>query len=69
MFDLSSEFPQLKNQLYFDHSGATIPSKSLLDNWNKEVTESLYGNPHSANSPASAAATVRINEIRSRIKR
>ncbi len=69
MFDLSSEFPQLKDQLYFDHSGATIPSKFLLDNWRREVTENVYGNPHSASSPASAAATGRINDIRTRIKR
>lgn len=69
MLDLSSEFPQLKDQLYFDHSGATIPSKYLLDNWKREVAENVYGNPHSANSPASSAATSRINQIRLRIKR
>jgi selenocysteine lyase/cysteine desulfurase len=69
MLNLSSEFPQLKDQLYLDHSGATLPSKYLLDNWKTEVSENVYGNPHSANSPASAAATHRINEIRSRIKR
>lgn len=69
MLDLSLEYPQLKDQVYLDHAGAAIPSKSLLDNWRMEMLNSLYGNPHSVMSPASAAATNRINTIRSRIKR
>lgn len=69
MLDLTFEFPQLNDQLYFDHAGAALPSKYLLDNWKMDISKNIYGNPHSANSPASAAATRRINEIRLRIKR
>lgn len=69
MFDLSLEFPQLKDQIYLDHAGATVPSKYMMDGWRTELSEILYGNPHSSTSPASAATTSRINAIRSRIKR
>jgi molybdenum cofactor sulfurtransferase len=67
MIDLSIEFPQLKDQLYLDHAGASLMPVSLLRNWNFEVLENLYGNPHSL-SPASEKSTARIERVRARIK-
>ena len=69
MLDLSVEFPQLKDEIYLDHSGSALPSKSMLDNWRLEISETVFGNPHSKNSPAALASTNRINHVRSRIKR
>ncbi|ODV85863.1 hypothetical protein CANARDRAFT_175628 [[Candida] arabinofermentans NRRL YB-2248] len=41
------EYPHLKDEVYLDHAGMTIYSKSLLENTNKVLLSSIYGNPHS----------------------
>ena len=51
---------------YLDHAGTTPYAKSLIEQFSKELSTNLFGNPHSA-SPSSSLATKRIQDTRSRI--
>ncbi|KAL1621972.1 hypothetical protein SLS56_008983 [Neofusicoccum ribis] len=48
---------------YLDHGGSTIPAKSLLDEVAADLSSNLYGNPHSACTPAELSGR-RVDEIR-----
>jgi molybdenum cofactor sulfurtransferase len=37
---------------YLDHGGTTIYAKSLIENFSASLISNLYGNPHSASTPA-----------------
>ncbi|KAJ3324349.1 hypothetical protein HDU76_013445 [Blyttiomyces sp. JEL0837] len=65
----TDEYPQLNSgSLYLDCAGAAIPPKAIIESYTKEITSTLYGNPHSGNhSPSSSITTDRINHIRARI--
>src|SRR3954464_337774 len=41
------EYPQLRNEIYLDHTGATTFAKSAVTNFNNDILSNLYGNPHS----------------------
>src|SRR6266542_4128202 len=60
------EYPQLKSCVYLDHTGSTTFAKSLVTNFVDDITNNLYGNPHS-DSPSSQASTKRIKQVRTRI--
>jgi selenocysteine lyase/cysteine desulfurase len=62
------EYPQLKNEVYLDHTGATTFAKSAVVNFTDEILSNLYGNPHSQ-SPSSMASSKRVEEVRNRILR
>ena len=51
---------------YLDHAGTTPPPKSLLEDFSKQMTSTLFGNPHSASS-SSQLSTRRIEDIRLRV--
>lgn len=51
---------------YLDHAGSTLCSKSLMDNFAKEMTSVLYGNPHSGAWP-SQLSTSRVDDTRLRL--
>lgn len=51
---------------YLDHAGTTPYAKSLIEQFARELSTNLFGNPHSA-SPSSSLATRRIQDTRSRI--
>ncbi|KAI1266828.1 MOSC N-terminal beta barrel domain-containing protein [Xylariaceae sp. FL1019] len=57
------EFPMLKDNIYLDHAGTTLYSKSLVDSFALEMTANLFGNPHSA-SACSQASMSRIEDAR-----
>ncbi|CAI2191488.1 13878_t:CDS:2 [Funneliformis geosporum] len=60
------EYPQLKSCAYLDHTGSTTFAKSSLTEFVNDITNNLYGNPHS-NSPSSQASTERIKKVRTKI--
>ena len=53
---------------YLDHAGTTLYAKSLIDSFSRDLTENLYGNPHSM-SASSQTSTRRIDDIRLRALR
>ncbi|CAK3851441.1 molybdenum cofactor sulfurase [Lecanosticta acicola] len=63
-----TEYPMLKDQLYLDHAGTTLYSKSLMDRFHADMLSSLYGNPHSASSPSQKSSqeieAVRMKALR-----
>ena len=66
MLRLQEEYPQLKNTIYLDHTGATTFAKSTITNFNDDISNNLYGNPQS-NSASSQATSIRIEAVRKRI--
>ncbi|KAL2271212.1 hypothetical protein VTJ83DRAFT_583 [Remersonia thermophila] len=62
------EYPMLHGSVYLDHAGTTLYAKSLVDQFAKELTSNLLGNPHSA-SAASQLSTSRIEDTRLRALR
>lgn len=51
--------------VYLDHAGTTLYPKSLIDQFAREMTTTLLGNPHSV-SPSSQLSTLRIEDTRLR---
>ncbi|XP_012937737.1 molybdenum cofactor sulfurase, partial [Aplysia californica] len=62
----AEEFPHLKDTVYVDHAGATLYSRSQIDAVHKDLSNTLYGNPHSLNA-SSKLATDTIDQIRYRL--
>lgn len=59
----SKEYPTLDGTVYLDHAGTIPYAKSLVEAWSNELTNNLFGNPHSA-SASSQLSTRRIDEVR-----
>jgi molybdenum cofactor sulfurtransferase len=60
------EYPQLRNEIYLDHTGATTFAKGAIINFHNDILNNLYGNPHS-NSSSSQASSMRVEDVRKRI--
>ncbi|KAB5551350.1 pyridoxal phosphate-dependent transferase [Coniochaeta sp. 2T2.1] len=60
------EYPMLEGSIYLDHAGTTPYPKSLMDEFAKDMTANLFGNPHSASS-SSQLSTSRIEDTRLRV--
>ncbi|KAG6024068.1 hypothetical protein E4U41_001869 [Claviceps citrina] len=60
------EYPMLRDSVYLDHAGSTPCAKSLMDAFAREMTRTLYGNPHSG-SLSSQLSTSRIDDVRLRL--
>ncbi|KAG6002185.1 hypothetical protein E4U21_003406 [Claviceps maximensis] len=56
----------VRDAVYLDHAGSTPCAKSLMDVFAREMTHSLYGNPHSG-SLSSQLSTSRIDDVRLRL--
>ena len=54
--------------MYLDHAGATPYANSLIESYARDLTASLYGNPHSV-SASSQRTTSRVDDIRLRALR
>src|SRR5436190_20215452 len=50
---------------YLDHGGTTLYAKSLVDTFSANMISSLYGNPHSASTPAELSGHV-VDSVRER---
>ncbi|EXJ65316.1 selenocysteine lyase [Cladophialophora yegresii CBS 114405] len=59
----AAEYPQLKDTTYLDHAGTTLYTKTLIENYSREMTSNLFGNPHSA-SGSSQLSSRRIDDAR-----
>ncbi|KAL3473545.1 pyridoxal phosphate-dependent transferase, partial [Aspergillus californicus] len=62
------EYPLLKDTTYLDHAGTTLYARSLIDSFSRDLTENLYGNPHSM-SASSQLSAQRVDDIRLRALR
>jgi len=61
----SSNFPQLKQgKVYLDNAGSALPTKIQLENYNKDLLNSLYGNPHSVGNSSSTECYEVIEQVR-----
>ncbi|KAF9206670.1 hypothetical protein BGZ49_002031 [Haplosporangium sp. Z 27] len=60
------QYPQLKDSIYLDHAGATLPAQHLLQKFTADLTSNLYANPHSK-SPSSQATSARVDSARQKI--
>ncbi|RDW58938.1 uncharacterized protein DSM5745_11144 [Aspergillus mulundensis] len=58
-----AEYPTLKEVIYLDHAGSTIYARSLIRSYALDLQSSLYGNPHSDNTP-SRVSGARVDAIR-----
>ncbi|RMZ80767.1 hypothetical protein DV738_g2669, partial [Chaetothyriales sp. CBS 135597] len=59
----SDEYPSLSGTVYLDHAGTTLYPKSLIEEFSKELTGNVFGNPHSA-SAASQLSTRKVEDVR-----
>ena len=64
----AAEYPSLTETTYLDHAGTTLYAKSLVEKFSKDLTQSLYGNPHSA-SASSQLSSHRIEDTRLQVLR
>ena len=60
------EFSRVKDIVYLDHAGATLYSKSHIDAFHRDLSDNLYGNPHSAN-PSSKLTSDKVEQVRQKI--
>lgn len=56
-------FPQLRRVLYFDHAGAALPCRQLIEAVHQDLLTSPYANPHSVGPAASLTASL-IQDVR-----
>ncbi|KAK2741230.1 hypothetical protein FQN57_005692 [Myotisia sp. PD_48] len=63
-----NEYPLLKGTTYLDHAGTTPYAASLIKLFSQEMTNNLFGNPHSA-SESSQLSTNRIDDVRLQVLR
>ncbi|KAG0208544.1 hypothetical protein BGX28_000548 [Mortierella sp. GBA30] len=61
-----NEYPQIKDAVYLDHAGATLPSQHHLRKFTADLTSNLYANPHSK-SPSSQATSARVESARQNV--
>ncbi|KAL4972423.1 pyridoxal phosphate-dependent transferase [Aspergillus desertorum] len=57
------EYPTLRDVIYLDHAGSTVYARSLIRSYARDLQTSLYGNPHSDNTP-SRVSGARVDAIR-----
>ncbi|XVE52899.1 hypothetical protein DITRI_Ditri02bG0161200 [Diplodiscus trichospermus] len=62
----SSEFKRLKDTVYLDHAGATLYSELQMEAIFKDLTTSVYGNPHSQSDSSSATSDI-VREARQQV--
>ncbi|CAO3570930.1 unnamed protein product [Mortierella alpina] len=60
------QYPQMKDAIYMDHAGATLPSQAHLNKFTADLTSNLYANPHSK-SPSSQATSARVESARQKV--
>ncbi|CAK7204442.1 hypothetical protein SEUCBS139899_007199 [Sporothrix eucalyptigena] len=59
------EYSMLKDNIYLDHAGTTLYSRSLVDRFAADMMANLLGNPHAASASSQAAGHM-IEDIRLR---
>lgn len=64
----TSQYPNLANTTYLDHAGTTPYARTLIEAFSHDLTQNLYGNPHSA-SASSQLSSRRIEDTRLQVLR
>ncbi|KAA3467858.1 molybdenum cofactor sulfurase isoform X1 [Gossypium australe] len=62
----STEFKRLEDTVYLDHAGATLYSELQMEAIFKELTTTVYGNPHSQSDSSSATSDI-VREARRQV--
>ncbi|XVF18302.1 hypothetical protein REPUB_Repub11eG0009600 [Reevesia pubescens] len=62
----ATEFKRLEDTVYLDHAGATLYSELQLEAIFKDLTTSVYGNPHSQSDSSSATSDI-VREARQQV--
>ncbi|KAF9971203.1 hypothetical protein BGZ73_005901 [Actinomortierella ambigua] len=60
------QYPQIKDAIYLDHAGATLPAQNHIQRFTADLAQNLYANPHSRSS-SSQATTARVYSARRQI--
>ncbi|KAI5477817.1 Molybdenum cofactor sulfurase [Pseudohyphozyma bogoriensis] len=63
---IAREYPNLRNVVYLDYSASPPAPVSTFHAFTRDVSTTLYSNPHSR-SPSSTAATAAISNVRRRV--
>uniref|UniRef100_T1ISR8 Aminotransferase class V domain-containing protein n=1 Tax=Strigamia maritima TaxID=126957 RepID=T1ISR8_STRMM len=63
--ELQKEFVRLKGLTYLDHAGATLYAESQLRSVFDDLSQSVYGNPHSHNGSGQMTSEA-IDQVRFR---
>ena len=64
--DRSKEIPQLRDEVYLDNAGAGLPLRSHFNSYFEDLSNNLYGNPHSQHSASIATAKI-VDSVREEI--
>ncbi|MBA0641186.1 hypothetical protein Goklo_025764 [Gossypium klotzschianum] len=62
----STEFKRLEDTVYLDHAGATLYSELQMEAIFKDLTTTVYGNPHSQSDSSSATSDI-VREARRQV--
>ncbi|OMO53429.1 Aminotransferase, class V/Cysteine desulfurase [Corchorus olitorius] len=62
----ATEFKRLQDTVYLDHAGATLYSELQMEAIFKDLTTSVYGNPHSQSDSSSATSEI-VREARQQV--
>ncbi|XVF79357.1 hypothetical protein PTKIN_Ptkin14bG0215400 [Pterospermum kingtungense] len=62
----ANEFKRLQDTVYLDHAGATLYSELQMEAIFKDLTSSVYGNPHSQSDSSSATSDI-VREARQQV--
>ncbi|KAL1556065.1 Molybdenum cofactor sulfurase [Salvia divinorum] len=62
----ANDFKRLKDVIYLDHAGATLYSESQMQGVFKDLSSTLYGNPHSQSSCSLTTSDI-VGEVRRQI--
>ncbi|XP_022734956.1 molybdenum cofactor sulfurase-like isoform X8 [Durio zibethinus] len=62
----ATEFKRLKDTVYLDHAGATLYSELQMEAIFKDLTTSVYGNPHSQSDSSSTTSDI-VREARQQV--
>ncbi|XP_022717462.1 molybdenum cofactor sulfurase-like isoform X3 [Durio zibethinus] len=62
----ATEFKRLEDTVYLDHAGATLYSELQMESIFKDLTTSVYGNPHSQSDSSSATSNI-VREARQQV--
>ncbi|KAJ3104204.1 hypothetical protein HDU97_009459 [Phlyctochytrium planicorne] len=64
----NTEYPQLDGALYLDSAGAGLPPRTVLDRYMRDLSTTIYSNPHSGHATLSpSASSQKVDHVRSRI--
>ncbi|XP_071942133.1 molybdenum cofactor sulfurase-like isoform X2 [Antedon mediterranea] len=64
--NIEIEFPLLQDVVYLDHAAATLYARRQLDSYMQDISNHIYGNPHSRSQSSQLTSEV-VENVRERI--